>query len=246
VPSEHQSDARFVDILRLDASEMQLPPGVHGVIPENHSRVHVTLRKVIEKRLTVRLNHTGDDRVEQVVVEPSTVIARGPKEILEREEFIPTQLYTVKNLPAGAQPYVMEDPDCVPLVSEIGGRAIRVAPAQVAVRFTLRPRQKVLELVDVPVHFLCPNNFPYRPQFTSERAGQITLRVQGPATQGRPNVAAYVDLTHRKFGQGLHAEEPIQVQLPAGFQLAQEPPRLSSFKLVPLDGLAKSGEGFVP
>ena len=110
-------------------------------------------------------------------------------------------------------------------------------------RFTLKPRQKVHELVDVPVTFLCPANFPYRPLFNSDREARISLKVQGPASEERPTVVAYVDLTTRKFGAGLHAEEPIRVQLPPGFQLAQEAPRLAAFKLVSLDAGGKPAAG---
>lgn len=242
VPDERLADARYVDVVRLDGSEVPAPPGVRAMIAENQNRIPITMRRLVEKRLPVRLSHTAGDRVEQVVLEPSTVLVRGPKEVLERQDFIATELYTVPGKPGATEPVVLDTPDHVPLVQELEGRTVRVSPGSVSVRFTLKPKQKAHELVDVPVHFLCPANFPYRPQFTSERAGRITLKVQGPASGERPVVAAYVDLTSRKFEPGLHAEEPIRIQLPPGFQLAQEPPRLPSFQLLRVEAATKPTE----
>jgi hypothetical protein len=239
VPEERLADARYIDVIRLDAAEVPVLPGVQAVIAENQNRIPILLRRLIEKRLPVRLSLTAEDRVERAVVEPNVVLVRGPKEVLEREDYVATELYPVPPQPA-TEPLVMEKPDRIRLVQELEGTPIRVTPPLVSVRLTLKPRQRIHELTDVPVHFLCPANFPYRPQFTSERAGKVTLRVLGPAIEERPTVAAYLDLTARKFGSGLHAEEPVRVQLPAGFELAQEPPRVASFQLVPLEDLSKS------
>jgi sulfur carrier protein ThiS len=236
VPEEHLADPVYVDVLRLEPTSLELPPGVRAVIPESQGKLRVTLRRLIEKQLPVRLQTTAGDRLEQVTLDPKEVVVRGPKDVLQNAEWVPTQLYAPA---ARVEGVVQETPTIVPLVRELAGRPIRTTPGEVAVRYTLKPRQKVHELVDVPVTFLCPANFAYRPQFSSDREGRITLKVQGPSGENRPAVIAYVDLTTRKFGPGLHAEEPIQVQLPAGFQLAQETPRLPSFKLLPADPTMK-------
>lgn len=239
VPESRLPEARYVDTLRLEPSDVPVLPGVQAIIAESQNHIGITLRRLIERRMPVRLQHTAGDRMDQIVIEPSSVLVRGHKEILETQQSLPTQLYTVSGAvePRRPQdePMPMEAPERVLLVQELEGRRIQVTPSVVSVRFTLKPRQKVHELADVPVHFLCPAQFPFRPQFTSERAGKIALRIVGPASETRPLVSAYVDLTARKFGEGLHAEEPIRVQLPPGFQLAQEPPRLASFQLLPME-----------
>ncbi len=235
IPEDRLEEARFTEVLRFDAAELPTLPGVQAMIVENQNRVGVTLRRIVEKRLPVRLNHTAGDRVEQVIVEPSTVLVRGAKETLDRIEFIETQLYTVPSNAGTTEPRVMDAAELIQVNREIQGRPVRVEPQQVAVRYTLKPRQKLHELADVPVQFLCPPNFPYRPQFRSEREGRIALKVLGPATDEKPAVSAYVDLTARKFGPGLHPEEPLRVQLPPGYKLAQEPPRLASFLLTPVE-----------
>jgi len=124
----------------------------------------------------------------------------------------------------------------VALVDDLEGRPIRANPCSVKVKVTLRPRQRVYELIDVPVQFLCPPNLPYRPRWDDERAGKVTVRLLGPAGEEQPTVVAFVDLTGRKFEPGLYADEPLRLQLPKDFQLAQAPPRSATFRLAPLPG----------
>ncbi|HEY1377551.1 MAG TPA: hypothetical protein VGF55_12195, partial [Gemmataceae bacterium] len=127
------------------------------------------------------------------------------------------------------------------LVTEIEGKPIQTTPTTVAVRMTLRPVRKVYE-VQVPVHFLCPANYALRPQWmrADDRDSRITLKVIGPPVAELPRIAAYVDLTkpafqaERDVTQVLYADEPVRVQLPPDFSLAQDPPPASAFLLVPL------------
>src|SRR5262249_14981755 len=96
------------------------------------------------------------------------------------------------------------------------------------------------ELTDVPVQFLCPPGFAYRPQFANDRAGQVTLRVQGPVQDEPPKVTAYIDLTRGRFTAG-NNHEPLQIQLPKDFQLAQEPPRTVAVTPPPARARANGG-----
>ncbi len=240
VPEERQGDPRYAEVIRIDPAEVPTLPGVKTIIAENQNRIAVTLRRLIEKRLPVRLDSTPSDRLDQVVVEPSTVLVRGPKEVLEGREFIATQLYPVPSKPGSdAQP--LDGSARVKMIRELDGRQVRVTPAEVFARFTVKPRQQVYDLRDVPIHFLCPVNFSSRPRFLGEREGKVSLKVLGPVSEGKPAVTAFVDLSARKFGDGFHSDEPIRVQLPPGFQLVQDPPpRLkASFELVPAESPAK-------
>jgi hypothetical protein len=111
----------------------------------------------------------------------------------------------------------------------------------VLVKLTLRPQRKPLE-IEVPIHFLCPANFPRRPRFRNERDGKITLRLLGPATEEHPKVFAFIDLTSAgKFTVANTSplfDEPLQVQLSPGFQLVQPLPRFVAFELAPLEAPA--------
>jgi hypothetical protein len=234
VPEEHQADAKYPDVVKLDTAGLNLPPGVRGVIAENEGRVRITMRKLIEKQMQVRLRHDGGRSLEKIICEPATVMVKGPKEVLDKDDYVDTMPYLVPQSAPATEAVVVDVPQRVAIAAEIDKRPVRVTPGEVAVRYTLLPSQRSYER-EVPVHFLCPLGFSFRPQFANERAGRVTIRVRGPATEQPPNITAYVDLTSRRFGAGLHAEEPIQVTLPPGFSLAQEPPRLSSFKLVPID-----------
>src|SRR5262249_21368047 len=95
--------------------------------------------------------------------------------------------------------------------------------------------QKLYELTDVPVRFMCPAEFALRPQFQGGKdSGKITVRVWGPSQPMPPDVKAFIDLTipGRKFDAGLYAGETIRLQLPKDFELAQAPPQAGPFRLV--------------
>jgi hypothetical protein len=166
---------------------------------------------------------------------------RGPQEILDRLRAVPTQACVVPPSPDTGTLQESVQETILPVVQELDGRPIHARPSVVSVRLTLRPRQRLYELVDVPVQFLCPANFPLRPQWENERAGRITLRLLGPAGDDMPAVSAFIDLTTRKFEPGLYADEPLRLQLPKDFQLAQNPPRSATFRLSPVR--VERGEG---
>jgi hypothetical protein len=122
----------------------------------------------------------------------------------------------------------------VPLVHELEGRRVQATPGAVKVRLTLKPGQKVYELTDIPVEFLCPANFPWKARFVGgEHAGRVSLRILGPVLAEPPAVTAFIDLTQpgRQFTGGLYTDEPIRLQLPKEFELAQSPPRAAPFRL---------------
>jgi hypothetical protein len=235
VPPDRQQEGRYLDTVRIDAADIHTPPGVRAIVAEGRNRVPVTLRRLVERRLPVRLDCVMEERVNQIVMEPATVLVRGPQEILDRVRVLPTTPYLLPARPDAAPLQELTTSATVPLVQELEGRPIRTTPATVTARLTLRARQTIYELVDVPVQFLCPANFMLRPIWENERAGKITVRVLGPTGEDPPQVAAFIDLTDRKFfASGLYADEPLRLQLPKDFSLAQNPPRSGPFKLTPV------------
>lgn len=239
VPEDRQNESRYHDTVRIDAADVHPPPGLTPMIVEGRNRIPVTLYRIIEKRLPVRLDQSLEDRVSQVKLEPATVLVRGPQEVLDRARAIPTQPYILPSPRAeGAAGAESLTAGPIPLVEELDGRPIRATPNKVMARLTLQPRQRTYELADVPVQFLCPANFTLRPRFVGDgRDGRISIRVTGPARE-EPVVHAYIDLTRRKFEVGLN-EEPLQLQLPKDFSLAQSPPRLVPFRLDPVEPPSK-------
>lgn len=235
VPEDRQNESRYLDTVRIDPSDVPVPPGVSPMIVEGRNRIPVTLYRIVERRLPVRIDQSLEDRVSQIKVEPATVLVRGPQEVLDRVRAIPTQPYLMsspRNETAPSAESMVVGP--IPLVEEIDGRPIRTTPSSVLVRLTLQPRQRVYELTDVPVQFLVPVNFNFRPSFLGDgRDGKITLKVTGPAKE-EPTVHAFIDLTRKNFNPGLN-EEPVQLQLPKDFQLAKDPLRPVSFRLDPID-----------
>lgn len=228
VPEDLQNESRYLDTVRIDADQVHGPPGVTAVVGQGRNRIPVTLHRLVERRLPVRLEHSPEDRIGQVTLEPATVLVRGPEETLDHLRAVATQPYVLPPRSEGQQDITIGP---IPLVQEAEGRSLRVTPAAVTARLTLQPRQKTYDL-DVPVRFLCPAHFPLRPEFLdSGRSGILSVRIVGPALEEPPAVTAYIDLTRGEFKPGLNYE-PVQLQLPRDFQLAQKPPRLIGFKLV--------------
>jgi hypothetical protein len=243
VPPDRRAEARYLDTVRVDAADIHTPPGVKAIVAEGRNRVPVTLRLLVERRLPVRVECGQEEQMAQITVEPATVLVRGPQETLDRLRSVPTQPCVVPPFADAASTQESVHEATVPLIQELDSRPIRARPSLVNVRLTLRPQQRVYELVDVPVQFLCPANFPLRPQWDNERAGKISLRLLGPPGVEAPAVAAFIDLTARKFEAGLYADEPLRLQLPKDFQLAQNPPRSATFRLSPVASERSEGTG---
>ncbi len=224
VPGDRQNDSRYVQDVRVDESAIQTPHGVTPLVAEGRNHVQVCLRRLIERRLPVHFSPVTEDFAGQVAIEPPAVLVRG---------VIPTQPFNIPDIDAALE----EDSfsaGAVPLVRELEGRAIQTTPATVKVLLSLKPGQKLYELTDVPVEFLCPANFAWRAKFVGgTNAGRISLRILGPALTDPPAVTAFVDLTTpgRQFSSGLYTDEPIRLQLPKDFELAQSPPRAAAFRL---------------
>ncbi len=239
VPAERLHESRYNDMILVESSDVHTPPGVTAVMVEGRNHLSLTLRRLVERRLPVRFESVNEEAVGPLVIEPATVLVRGPQEVLDRARAISTQ---PSEWPAQSPfPGALAR---VPLVQEMEGRTIEAVPNRVTVRLPAQPR-KVYELPEVPVHFLCPVDFPMRPKFFGERAGHVSLRVQGPARDEQPKIYAFVDLTGGRFPAGRY-HEPIQLQLPKDFELAQEPPRGVSFQLVPADTVSRGLDGTIP
>lgn len=239
VPAEHLNDARYSDSILVESSAVHTPPGVTAVMVEGRNHLSLTLHRLVERRLPVHFDAVHGASAAAVVLEPATVLVRGPQDVLERARVISTQPSELppRSLLSGS---VLR----VPLVEELEGRPVQVMPARVTVRIPPQPR-KIYELPEMPVHFLCPVDFPLRPKFFGERAGRIALRVRGPAREEPPKVYVYVDLTQGSFPVGRY-HEPVQIQLPKDFELVQGPPRGVSFQLVPADNLPSGLNSPIP
>lgn len=234
-----QQDASFNDTVRVEPAQLAVPPGVTVELVDATRAIPVTVHRLIERSLPVKLDYTGEARVTQIKVEPVTVQVRGPKSVLDRAQAITTQPYAFTSLPDETGDPMVKDQ--ASLVNELEGRAVQVTPAQVVFRCKVTPKKRVYELHDVAVHFLCPIQFPWRPRFMDERQGKVSLRLIGPAGEEPPPVLAYIDLTKGTFGQGRNLE-PLRLQLPKDFQLADNTPPLVAFQLEEVDRAAAAEE----
>jgi hypothetical protein len=240
VPDERLNESRYSDTVVIDSSEVHAPPGVTVSMVEGRNRVPVTLHRLVERRLPVRFDHAGEEPTSPIMIEPATVLVRGPQEVLERVRAVSTVPSELPTRPANALPNAAAV-GRVSIVQELEGRPVRVEPPRVTVRVPPQTR-KVYTVPDVPIRFLCPAYFQFRPEFYDDRSSRVSLRLQGPVQEEAPRVHLYVDLTVGRFNSGKQ-NEPLQIQLPKDFVLLDEIPRVVSFDLQPGDSpLSGSGD----
>jgi hypothetical protein len=230
VPEDKQNESSYRTTMRILAGDVPVPPGVSVTLCEGHDTVPVTVHKIVERPMPVRLETVGEGHISQVKAEPATVLVRGPQDVLDQLRAVPTQPYPLPPAPETAASNESQLRSELSLVKEINGRPIQCSPASVAFRFRLHPRQRTYELADLPIFFLCPPNYPWKPKFASPEAGKVTVRVTGPASDDSPQVQAFVDLTQGDFEPGRN-KEPLRLQLPRDFQPASEGQQLVTFTL---------------
>src|SRR5205823_1754205 len=91
IPEDRLSEATYTETLRVDADNIQVPPGILTEIAEDTFAATITAHRLTECLLPVKFDYTGDVRVTQIEVEPATVLVRGPKQVLDRVRALGTQ-----------------------------------------------------------------------------------------------------------------------------------------------------------
>ncbi len=238
VPEENQGESIVLDTVVVDSTDLHVPHGINATVLDGRNKVPVTLHRLIEKQLPVRFDPSLEDHYFHVTAKP--VLVRGPQEVLEHTRSIATVPYSISShAPRDDQgaPHGTDGMGSsftvgpVAVVQELEGKRVQTIPAEVMLNVNAQPVQQVHD-IEVPVHFLCPEDFPFCPSFVQDSVGRLKLRVSGPAARRTPRVSAYIDLTGRHFEPGI-IHEQIQLQLPAEFQLAQAPPAAVEIKLAP-------------
>src|SRR3954467_1639453 len=84
VPDERLRESRYSDTVVVESGDVHVPPGVTVLLSEGRNRIPVTLHRLVERRLPVRFDHAQEEPPGPVVLEPATVLVRGPKEVLDR------------------------------------------------------------------------------------------------------------------------------------------------------------------
>ncbi|MGL4551413.1 MAG: hypothetical protein ACRC33_09520 [Gemmataceae bacterium] len=231
VPDDKLEAAKVSDGVVVEGSDINAPLGVNVLVSDGRNRVSYTLHRLDERRFPVRFDHVREGATGPILIEPPTVLVRGPREVLQRLQTVPTVASELPSRPLHSPPGVAAI-GRVEMVDKVEEREVRVTPSRVLVRVPGQLR-KLYELSDVPVSFLCPPNFHFKPRFTNERDGKVTLKLTGPPRDEQPKVTAYIDMRDGKYLSGLN-NEPLVVQLPAEFQLVGDPPKVS-FELLPGD-----------
>lgn len=236
---DQRQDNEYQEVLQFDSNSLTLPLGVHADINPVEGRIPIKLRRMMERTLPVQatvMTGSAQYEVDNIRLEPATVKVYGPKSVLEQMTQLVLEQPWQPRLPSGLTMTEEEVMGTISLPNKLKQDAVKTSPEKIEIRARLKPALRVYELSDVSIAFLCPPNFPYRPVFTAERHGVISqLKVRGPLNKA-PEVKAYIDLTSRiNLKPGQYPDEIIQVSLPPGYYLAQDPPRLSAFKLEHLE-----------
>src|SRR5207248_8311509 len=91
IPPDWRGEGRILDTVRVATADLRPPPGVRAQVAEGLNRFPVTLRRIVERRLPVRVDHGLHDRLLHCQAEPDTVLVRGPQDVLDRASAVPTR-----------------------------------------------------------------------------------------------------------------------------------------------------------
>ena len=98
VPEDKQGESSYRETVRIEPSDLAVPAGVSGVLCEGHNTVPVTVHRIIERLVPVRLESVGEARISQIKVEPAMVLVRGPQDVVDQLRAIPTQPFPLPPL----------------------------------------------------------------------------------------------------------------------------------------------------
>ena len=238
VTEDRVSEQKFGDNVVISESDIPVPQGVRARLVDSKNKIPVTVYRMGEKLIPVRLESGMEgSALSQILIEPSSVLVKGPIEILERTKSMPTHFTAIPFAPMAFQNNVLQSVR-VALVEELEGKPVRVLPAKVLIRSIPIPK-KTYELSDVSIRFLCPSNFAFKPRFTDERSAKLDIKIQGPVLSDLPKILAYIDLTVRPGTSGLNVES-VKLQLPPEFLLLEEFARERTIELIPLEAAKKT------
>jgi hypothetical protein len=226
ISEDRTKESSFADVVRLEGAALNVPPGILVEWFDPNLTIPVTVHRLTERSLPVRLEYTGDVRVSGIKLDPPTVLVRGPKSLLDRAQSISTLPF---EFPPTDEETKEDAKDTIGLVGELGGRPVQVSPAQVEFRAKVQPRKRVREIVDVPIRFSIPDRYPWQPHFEGN-AGKLNLRVIGPTGDESPRVRAYIDLDQQAYGRGRN-DGPVRIELPKEFELVEHRTPLAVFYL---------------
>jgi hypothetical protein len=228
IPEDKQKESTFSDVVRLEGASLTVPPGILVEWNDLNVTIPLTVYRLAERTLPVKLDATGDVRVSNIKIEPATVVVRGPKVVLDRAQAIST-LPVELTPPADEEAKEFHAKEAVGLVGELDGRPVTASPAQIQFKCKVQPRKRVYEIADVPIRFALPDRYPWQARFDGT-GGKVTLRVIGPAGEEAPRARAYIDLDQEAFGRGRNVG-PVRIELPKEFELVERRTPMAAFYL---------------
>jgi len=171
-----------VTVLR---SDLRAPEPL--TFPELPMEIEISLSRVKEKRLPVKLRVSGTPAPgyvyseESSTVMPSQVTATGPQSLLDQAEFIHTEELEITGLTAPRRETYAQ------LVNTINGERISLSRPYVSAWIDIRQDLKSRTFEEVPVKVLWPpGGFPYK---LEAKPAAVAVTVKGPQ-QRLENISA--------------------------------------------------------
>ncbi len=229
VPEDKQHENSYADIARVSIADLSVPPGVTVELADDNATIPITIHRLVERILPVRLDVTGEVRVSHVKLEPTTVTVRGPKSILDRVAFIPTQPCSLQadTENASAEPIAREQ---VALVTELEGRPIADESAQRASALPGRAQAEGLRAARRAGAFPLSGGLPAPTTLPRRPPGPGLVAAAGAGDRDAAAGAGVHRFDGGKFARGRNLE-PLRLQLPKDFQLVQNSTILVPFAL---------------
>jgi len=162
--------------VKLNREDFDLPYDVKLKQVEPR-RLQVILRRIVTKKLRVQAVTRGQpaqgyEVSGELLVEPTEVSVRGPKEVLDVVSVIPTEPVDIE----GRSTSFSSD---YPLSNELNGKMVETQ-TKVRVRVNIKPIE-IVKTVKVPVHINIPPGYEHDVLLPKAEAGSIVeLSLKGP------------------------------------------------------------------
>jgi len=192
--------------------------------------VPVTISQEVEKALRVKFKTSGSPapgyvfRPERSFVVPSTVLVKGPKELLEKPDAV---IYTNTIEFAGDYPPAPNALIAWPasIQQTVDGKPVTVDTSRATVYIAFEEQVASRTFPDVPVGLLLPQGYAYKVSVSRTPAVKVT--VEGPQqmleTLQSPSITVFAEVDASHTPRNLPYPRKLSVRLPAGLTGKADP-----------------------
>src|SRR5262245_21410156 len=78
VATDQLTEPRIAEAVTVEAADVHAPPGVTTTLVPGRNHIRVVLHRLVERRLPVCFDRSLETHLGPVIIEPETVLVRGP------------------------------------------------------------------------------------------------------------------------------------------------------------------------